>query len=200
MFAWANQLLSQSTIANNNDKPLIRKQTTRKYKWITYLKYLHPSFSSQALKQVWELLTNNLIPIKFPLSIGHCWVAPSHWLIFFLLAFCKKKSLICPEGESMSPSMGKVLASFVASSLVLVTRTLEGLFELTRHPSRALNLASCVDSRNRRTLLGVQQTWAIPLFYPNTQYFQRGLSNTQYQFQFFEEALTIPNTNIHEGY
>ena len=40
-------------------------------------------------------------------------------------------------------------------------------------------------------------------FYPNTntQYFQRGLNNTQYQYQFFEEALTIPNTNtnIHEG-
>ena len=39
--------------------------------------------------------------------------------------------------------------------------------------------------------------------YPNTntQYFQRGLNNTQYQYQFFEEALTIPNTNtnIHEG-
>ena len=34
-------------------------------------------------------------------------------------------------------------------------------------------------------------------FYPNTntQYFQRGLNNTQYQYQFFEEALTIPNTN-----
>ena len=32
-------------------------------------------------------------------------------------------------------------------------------------------------------------------FYPNTntQYFQRGLNNTQYQYQFFEEALTIPN-------
>ena len=40
-------------------------------------------------------------------------------------------------------------------------------------------------------------------FYPNTntQYFQRGSNNTQYQYQFFEEALTIPNTNtnIHEG-
>ena len=38
-------------------------------------------------------------------------------------------------------------------------------------------------------------------FYPNTntQYFQRGPNNTQYQYQFFEEALTIPNTNIHEG-
>ena len=40
-------------------------------------------------------------------------------------------------------------------------------------------------------------------FYPNTntQYFQRGLNNTQYQYQFFGEALTIPNTNtnIHEG-
>ena len=40
-------------------------------------------------------------------------------------------------------------------------------------------------------------------FYPNTntQYFQRGLNNTQYQYQFFEEALTIPNTNtnIQEG-
>ena len=35
----------------------------------------------------------------------------------------------------------------------------------------------------------------------NTQYFQRGPNNTQYQYQFFEEALTIPNTNtnIHEG-
>ena len=31
----------------------------------------------------------------------------------------------------------------------------------------------------------------------NTQYFQRGLN--QYQYQFFEEYLTIPNTNIHEG-
>ena len=53
--------------------------------------------------------------------------------------------------------------------------------------------------------VGVQQTWTIPLFYPNTntQYFQRGLKNTQnqYQYQFFEEALTKPNTNtnIHEG-
>ena len=40
-------------------------------------------------------------------------------------------------------------------------------------------------------------------FYPNTntQYFQRGSNNTQYQYQSFEEALTIPNTNtnIHEG-
>ena len=39
-------------------------------------------------------------------------------------------------------------------------------------------------------------------FYPNTntQYFQRGLNNTQYQYQFFDESLTIPNTNtnIHE--
>ena len=34
-------------------------------------------------------------------------------------------------------------------------------------------------------------------FYPNTntQYFQKGLNNIQYQYQFFEEALTIPNTN-----
>ena len=34
-------------------------------------------------------------------------------------------------------------------------------------------------------------------FYPNTdtQYFQRGLSNTQYQYQFLDESLTIPNTN-----
>ena len=32
----------------------------------------------------------------------------------------------------------------------------------------------------------VDQTWAVPLFYPNTntQYFQRGLNNTQYQYQF----------------
>ena len=38
------------------------------------------------------------------------------------------------------------------------------------------------------------------LFYPNTntQYFQTGLNNTQYQYQFFDESLTIPNTNIHE--
>ena len=39
-------------------------------------------------------------------------------------------------------------------------------------------------------------------FCPNTKtlYFQRGLSNTQYQYQFFDESLTIPNTNtnIHE--
>ena len=46
------------------------------------------------------------------------------------------------------------------------------------------------------------QTWAIPLFYPNTntQYLQRGLNNTQYQYQFYDESLTIPNTNsnIHE--
>ena len=34
-------------------------------------------------------------------------------------------------------------------------------------------------------------------FYPNTntQYFQRGLNNTQYQYQFLDESLTIPNTN-----
>ena len=39
-------------------------------------------------------------------------------------------------------------------------------------------------------------------FYPNTntQYLQRGLNNTQYQYQFYDESLTIPNTNsnIHE--
>ena len=39
-------------------------------------------------------------------------------------------------------------------------------------------------------------------FYPNTntQYFQRGLNNTQNQYQFFDDPLTIPNTNsnIHE--
>ena len=31
-------------------------------------------------------------------------------------------------------------------------------------------------------------------FYPNanTQYFQKGLNNTQYQYQFFDESLTIP--------
>ena len=37
------------------------------------------------------------------------------------------------------------------------------------------------------------------LFYPNTNtqymYFQRGLTNTQYQYQCFDESLTIPNTN-----
>ena len=49
------------------------------------------------------------------------------------------------------------------------------------------------------------QTLAIQLFLPHYQYlyFQGGLNNTlnntQYQYQFLEETLTIPNTNIHEG-
>ena len=53
-----------------------------------------------------------------------------------------------------------------------------------------------------RSIYGLK-TEQYHFFYPNTntQYFQRGLNNTQYQYQFFEEALTIPNTNtnIHEG-
>ena len=36
-------------------------------------------------------------------------------------------------------------------------------------------------------------------FFTNTQYFQRGLNDTQYQYQFFDESLTIPNTNNLKG-
>ena len=60
---------------------------------------------------------------------------------FFIL----KKSLICLRGKSMTTTPRTILLSFVppSNSLVLVSK---GLFELTQHLSRALNLPSYVVS------------------------------------------------------
>ena len=61
---------------------------------------------------------------------------PTH---FFLFPFYKK-SLICVEGKSLTPHRGKTTLFRSSQQLpCLLSRTLEGLFELKRFPSRALN-------------------------------------------------------------
>ena len=67
-------------------------------------------------------------------------VWPPTQLFFCLLSL--KKSLICMEGRSMNSRQEDMLFLPTISS----GQTLEGLFELTRHPSRSLCLASCVTS------------------------------------------------------
>ena len=71
-----------------------------------------------------------------------------HYLNFFLFPFCKK-SLICQSkfsligGQITDPSPGKHYSlrflPATLSSPSLETREFEGLFELTRRPSRALD-------------------------------------------------------------
>ena len=56
---------------------------------------------------------------------------------FFLCPFCEN-SLICLEGKSMTPGRGKRYSlPFLPATPLSLSRTLEGLFELTRCPSRA---------------------------------------------------------------
>ena len=55
------------------------------------------------------------------------------------------KIIDLPGGQSMTPSSRKRFSLlFIPSTLSSPSWTLEGLFELTRCPSRALRLASCV--------------------------------------------------------
>ena len=59
---------------------------------------------------------------------------------FFLFPFCKN-SLICLEGKSMTPLRGNTNSlPFLPATPSSPSRTLQGLFELTRRPSRALDL------------------------------------------------------------
>ena len=61
-----------------------------------------------------------------------------HLLNFFSLLLVKK-SLICLDGKSMTPREGRTLHSFLPATPLSQSRTLEGLFELTWRPSRALS-------------------------------------------------------------
>ena len=58
---------------------------------------------------------------------------------FFLFLYCEK-SFICLEDKSMTPRRGKHFSlPFLPDTPSSPSRTLEGLFELTRRPSRALD-------------------------------------------------------------
>ena len=71
----------------------------------------------------------------------------------FSVSFCKK-IIILPGAQINDPSSGTHSSlPFLPATPSSLSRTLEGLFELTRRPSRAL--ASCVASgtKENRTLL-----------------------------------------------
>ena len=64
-----------------------------------------------------------------------------HQLNFFLFPFCEK-SMICLEGKSMTPHRGNTTHSlpFLSATPSSPSQTFGGLFDLTRRPSRALDL------------------------------------------------------------
>ena len=68
------------------------------------------------------------------------WVRSGQLLNLYLFFFFCKKSLVCLQGKSMTRSLGKHFSlSFLPATPSSLSRTLEGLFELTRRPSRALD-------------------------------------------------------------
>ena len=76
-------------------------------------------------------------------------------LSHFFRVFCEKKSLICLEGKSISPSLEKYFSLPFPLATPLSPLTFEGLFELTRCPSRALILPCALPpelQRNKDTI------------------------------------------------
>ena len=78
-----------------------------------------------------------------PGSVHPVWLEnrSGHKLNFFLFPFCKK-IIDLPGGQINDPSSGKHYSlPFLPATPSSPSRTLEGLFELTRRPSRALDLS-----------------------------------------------------------